>query len=108
MKESVDKRVQRLKQEEMEYEQLLEGKKESLIDQYAQTLEASLPDLKDFFEDEIFDTIVDVVQDDDDEFKEMQSLPASALGLRSSLVPKRSGGPPAEQASRRRSGLRSN
>ena len=38
MKESVDKRVQRLKQEEMEYEQLLEGKKESLIDQYAQTL----------------------------------------------------------------------
>lgn len=71
MKECIDRKVQKLKSDEAEYEQLLDGREDNYENIYKEQLLKLDEDLKNYYEMEIVDTVVDVVIDNDEEYQEL-------------------------------------
>ncbi|CDW89230.1 at hook motif family protein [Stylonychia lemnae] len=79
LKEVIDKKVAQLQKDEAEYDHLLDGGAEDYKVQMLENLKQLTADLSEYYEKEIFDTVVDLVVDDDQEYQEINSLQVQGL-----------------------------
>eukprot|EP00347_Sterkiella_histriomuscorum_P002311 403368647 len=83
VKEATEARLAQLQKEQNDYAELLHSNHE-YVPKSHEELEQYIDELQTYYEDEIFDTVVDLVQDDDAEYQELNQL--QAAGMERSLI----------------------